>query len=143
MNNQIKETVIYVGSLIFLVVVIAMVYPQYKVYREKLYGEAELQRANYTRQIQIVESHAKLESASNLANADTIRAHGIAASNRIIGQSLNDNPSYLQWLFIDQIKDSKNQIIYVPAGNLGFPLPIQEATRLEKPVAPAPITETK
>lgn len=134
MDRTTKDFVIYAALVIAAICTIAMVYPQYKVYKERKMGEAELQRANYSRQIQIVESHAKLESASNLAAADTIRARGIAASNKIIGQSLENNPAYLQWLFIDQIKDSKNQIIYIPAGNLGFPLPIQEATRLQKPV---------
>lgn len=139
MNQQTKEAALYFLTIVTVVVSIALIWPQYKVYKERKSGEAELQRANYSRQIQIVESHAKLESASNLANADTIRAHGIAQSNKIIGQSLENNPAYLQWLFIDQIKDSKNQIIYVPASNLGIPMPIQEATRLEKPVLPISI----
>jgi hypothetical protein len=141
MNQQTKEAALYFLSIVIVIVSIALLWPQYKVYKERKMGEAELQRANYSRQIQIVESHAKLESASNLAAADTIRARGIAASNKIIGQSLENNPAYLQWLFIDQIKDSKNQIIYIPAGNLGFPLPIQEATRLQKPVVLPPPTE--
>lgn len=141
MDSQTKDFIKYVSILIVVVCVILWLYPQYKVYKERKLGEAELQRANYSRQIQIVESHAKRESASNLAAADTIRARGIAASNKIIGQSLENNPAYLQWLFIDQIKDSKNQIIYIPAGNLGFPLPIQEATRLQKPVVLPPPTE--
>lgn len=138
MNQETKEIIRYGSIIITIICLILWAYPQYKVYKERKYGEAELQRANYNRQIKIVESHAALESASNLANADTIRAHGIATSNKIIGQSLNDNPSYLQWLFIDQIKDSKNQIIYIPSGNLGFPLPIQEATRLQKPTVVLP-----
>jgi hypothetical protein len=141
MDSQTKDFIKYVSILILVICVILWLYPQYKVYKERKSGEAELQRANYSRQIQIVESHAKLESASNLAAADTIRARGIAASNKIIGQTLENNPAYLQWLFIDQIKDSKNQIIYIPAGNLGFPLPIQEATRLQKPVILPPPTE--
>jgi hypothetical protein len=138
MDKVTRDFIIYAALVIGAICLLFWIYPQYKVYKERKMGEAELQRANYSRQIQIVESHAKLESATNLADADTIRARGIAASNRIIGQSLNDNPSYLQWLFIDQIKDSKNQIIYIPAGNLGFPLPIQEATRLQKVALPTP-----
>jgi hypothetical protein len=117
MDRTTKDFIIYASIVIGVICLLFWIYPQYKVYKERKMGEAELQRANYSRQIQIVESHAKLESATNLAAADTIRARGIAASK-------------------------KNQIIYIPAGNLGFPLPIQEATRLQKPVVlPPPPTE--
>lgn len=71
-----------------------------------------------------------MESASYEAAADTIRAHGIAASNRIIGRSLEGNPAYLQWLFIDQLQKTKDQVIYIPSGVMG--MPILEANRLSK-----------
>lgn len=103
--------------------------PQYSVYQQRKTGEAELAKAQYNRQIQVAEAHAKMESANLLAQADTIRAHGIAQSNKIIGESLRDNPAYLQWLWIDNLKDHGNQIIYVPSGNMG--LPILEANRLQ------------
>lgn len=107
--------------------------PQYNVYSAKKEGEALLAHAQSSKEVAVAESKAKMEAASYEAQADTIRAHGIAASNRIIGQSLENNPAYLQWLFIDQLKDTKDQIIYVPSGNGGIPLPIPEATRLAKP----------
>jgi len=59
----------------------------------------------------------------------------LAASNKIIGESLEGNPAYLQWLFIDQLKDTKDQVIYVPSRNMG--LPILEAPRLIKPTPTA------
>ncbi len=76
----------------------------------------------------VAEAKAKMESASFEAQADTIRAHGIAASNQIIGRSLEGNPAYLQWLWIDNLKDTKNQVIYIPAGTMG--MPVLEAGRL-------------
>ena len=105
--------------------------PRYSVYSERKRGESELARAMYSRQVAVAEAHAKMEAASLLSISDTIRATGIAASNRIIGQSLENNPAYLSWLWIDEIKNTSNQVIYVPAGQLG--LPIMEAGRFNKP----------
>jgi hypothetical protein len=108
--------------------------PAYSVYHARKSGEAALAEAQSSRQIAVAEANAKMEAASLLAQADTIRAHGIAASNLIIGQSLDNNPRYLQWLFIDQLKDTKDQVIYVPSGNMG--LPILEAPRLVNHTTP-------
>jgi regulator of protease activity HflC (stomatin/prohibitin superfamily) len=101
--------------------------PQYNVYSARKEGEAQLAHAQSSKEVAVAEAKAKMESASYEAQADTIRAHGIAASNQIIGHSLENNPAYLQWLFIDQLKETKDQVIYVPSGNMG--LPILEAGR--------------
>jgi regulator of protease activity HflC (stomatin/prohibitin superfamily) len=101
--------------------------PQYDVYSARKEGQAILAHAQSSREVAVAEAKAKMEAAALLAQADTIRAHGIAESNEIIGKSLENNPSYLRWLWIDQIKDTKNQIIYLP--NNGQ-LPFTEATRL-------------
>lgn len=104
--------------------------PNYRVYTQRKEGEAILAHAQYSREVAVAEAKAKMEAAALLAQADTIRAHGIASSNQIIGRSLEGNPAYLNWLWLDQIKDTKNQIIYVPAGKMGMPL--MEATRLNQ-----------
>lgn len=114
--------------ILFLIAVGMWGCPTYKVYSAKKAGEAVLAHAKYSREVAVAEAQAKMESSSLLAQADTIRAHGIANSNRIIGESLKDNPQYLQWLWIDQLKDQQHQIIYVPSAGLG--LPILEANRL-------------
>jgi hypothetical protein len=98
--------------------------PQYGVYSARKGGEAVLAHAQSSREVAVAEAKAKMESASLLAQADTIRAHGVATSNRIIGQSLKNNKEYLQWLWIDQIE--KANVIYVPTE---ANLPIMEATR--------------
>lgn len=105
--------------------------PRYRVYSARKDGEAILAHAQSSREVAVAEAKAKMEASSLLAQADTIRSHGIAASNRIIGQSLEGNPAYLQWLWIDELKESKNQIIYIPAGQMG--MPVLEAQRLGKP----------
>lgn len=100
--------------------------PNYNVYQQNLEGEAELARATQNRQIAIQEAQAKKESAQHLADAEVIRATGVAKANAIIGKSLEGNEAYLHYLFINNLEHTKNQVIYLPteAG-----LPILEANR--------------
>jgi len=91
-----------------------LVMPQYKIYEQRNEGEAELARANYSKQTAIQEAHAKMESAKLLADAEVIRAEGVAKANKIIGDSLNNNEAYLRYLYINNLEHSQNQIIYVP-----------------------------
>ncbi len=106
--------------------------PNYSVYQQNLEGEAELARATQNRQITIQEAQAKKESAKDLAEAEVIRAGGVARANKIIGESLKGNDAYLHYLFINNLENTKDQIIYLPteAG-----LPILEANRF-KPIQP-------
>ena len=61
--------------------------------------------------------------------AEVKRAEGTAKANQIIGQSLKGNEAYIHWLWVDTLKDSKDQIIYIPteAG-----VPITESFRLKE-----------
>ena len=95
--------------------------PKYRVYASRKAGEAALAHAQSSREVAVAEAKAKLEAASMLAQADTIRAHGIARSNQIIGKSLTS--AYLHWFWIDNI-DKNNQVVYVPTETN---LPILEA----------------
>lgn len=97
--------------------------PQYNVYSQRKQGEAMLAHAQSSREVAVAEAKAKMESAVLLSQADTIRAHGIARSNQIIGQSLTS--AYLHWFWIDNI-DKSNNVIYVPTE---ANLPIVEAGR--------------
>lgn len=106
--------------------------PKYSVYNQRLQGEAELARAESNRKIAIAEAEAKKESAKQLAEAEIIRAEGVAKANTIIGDSLKNNEAYLRYLYItglNETSDKGNKIIYVPteAG-----LPILEAGRFRK-----------
>lgn len=104
-------------------------YPNYSVWSHAKHGEAELKKAEWNRQIVIKESEAKYHSAKALANAEIERAKGVAEANKIIGESLKNNESYLRYLWINNMeKNPNNQVIYVPteAG-----LPLLEAGRLK------------
>jgi predicted aminopeptidase len=100
--------------------------PSYNVYNQKMEGQAILAHAQSSREVAVAEAKAKMESAALLAQADTIRAHGVARSNEIIGKSLRENEAYLKWMWISDLKDSKNQIIYVPTE---AQIPILEASK--------------
>lgn len=98
----------------------------YDVWAERKAGEAELARAESNRQIKTLEARASMESAKHLADAEVIRAQGVAQANKIIGDSLKGNESYLRYLWIHGLQDGKNQVIYVPTE---ANLPILEASR--------------
>ena len=99
--------------------------PMYNVWSQSLAGKAELQKAEYTRQVAVLEAQAKKDSAQQLADAEIIRATGVAKANQIIGDSLKDNREYLQYLYITGIEDGAkngNVTIYVPTEG-GMPVP--------------------
>jgi len=105
--------------------------PQYNVWSQSLNGKAELQKAEYTRQVAVLEAQAKMDSASKLADAEIERAKGVAEANRIIGDSLKDNPRYLQYLYITGLQEGSekgNQTIYVPTEG-GMPVPTLDMTK--------------
>src|SRR5687768_13747491 len=110
-KTVLKWSTILLITLLGTIVLFAMGCPTYKVYVQRKEGEAKLAEAQSSRQIAVAEANAKMESASMLAQADTLRAIGIARSNEIIGQSITDK--YLHWFWIDNI-DKSNNVIYVP-----------------------------
>jgi regulator of protease activity HflC (stomatin/prohibitin superfamily) len=105
--------------------------PQYNVWRQSLNGKAELQKAEYTRQVAVLEAQAKLDSASKLADSEIERAKGVAEANRIIGDSLKDNPRYLQYLYVTGLQEGSekgNRTIYVPTEG-GMPVPTMDLSK--------------
>lgn len=99
--------------------------PQYTVYPSRLNGEAELEKQKYAKQVAVQAAIAKKESAQLLADAEVVRAEGVAKANKIIGDSLKDNESYLRYLWINGLSEKDNHtVIYVPTE---ANLPILEA----------------
>ena len=114
--------------LLLVLIAVGMVgCPKYNVWQKGLKGQAELKQAEWNRQITIKEAEAKQESAKALASAEVERAKGVAEANKIIGDSLKNNDSYLQYLWIQGLHDGSSEIIYVPTE---AQLPILEAGRL-------------
>ena len=125
-NGFIDPGVAIVGAIGVVVVVTLFVGgPIYNVWSQSLAGKAELQKAEYTRQVAVLEAQAKKDSASQLADAEVIRAQGVAKANQIIGDSLKDNREYLQYLYITGLEEGSNKgnvTIYVPTEG-GMPVP--------------------
>lgn len=120
------------GALVFITLLTTLCMwgcPKYQVYSARLEGEAQLAHARASKEVAVAEAKAKMESASFNAQADTIRVHGVARSNQIIGQSLKNNQEYLHWLWIDNIEKNPNAVIYIPTE---ANLPIMESGRLNK-----------
>lgn len=120
MNSWIR-TCSMVAVFILLAAAVIFGYPQYKVWQQRLAGQAELARAEQNRKIAIQEAEAKKESARALAEAEVIRAEGVAKANNIIGASLRGNESYLRYLWIQTLNDNPQNVIYVPT-EAGLPI---------------------
>ncbi|MFM5932032.1 MAG: membrane protease subunit [Novosphingobium sp.] len=118
------------GAIVLALLAWMIGYPQYRVYSQRLAGEAALAEAQSSRQVAILEARAKKESAISLAEAEVIRAEGAAKANKILQDSLGGPEGYLRYLQIQALEDTKAQLIYVPteAG-----LPVTEARRLQGP----------
>lgn len=108
---------------------IGYLWRSYNVWASGMQGKAELQQADWNRQIIVREAQAKAEAAIDLANAEVNRAKGVALANKIIGDSLRDNEAYLRYLWINNLQNEHNQVIYVPTE---AQLPVLEAQRLAK-----------
>lgn len=125
-NGFTDPTVAVVGLAgVIIIAGLAFGLPQYGVWTKTLSGKAQLQEAEYTRQVAVLEAQAKKDSAQQLADAEIIRATGVAKANQIIGDSLKDNREYLQYLYITGLEDGSkngNVTIYVPTEN-GLPVP--------------------
>ncbi|OJW22953.1 MAG: membrane protease subunit [Sphingopyxis sp. 65-8] len=129
MNKNAGCTLAAVGAAIILLLVFLIGYPQYRVYSQRLAGEAALAEAQSSRQVAILEARAKKESAISLADAEVIRAKGAAQANAILQDSLGGPEGYLRYLEIQALEGTKASLIYVPteAG-----LPVTESRRLDQ-----------
>ena len=95
--------------------------PQYNVWQQGLAGQAELERAGHNRQIAIEEAIAIKDSAGHKAEAEVIRAGGLAKAIAIIGSELETNPSYLRYLWIEGLQQDSSDVIYIPT-EAGLPI---------------------
>jgi regulator of protease activity HflC (stomatin/prohibitin superfamily) len=126
-QNGFIDPIIVIGGL-GAIAVLGLLFiggPQYNVWQQSLAGKAELQKAEFTRQVAVLEAQAKKDSAQQLADAEIIRAQGVAKANQIIGDSLKDNREYLQYLYITGLEEGSNKgnvTIYVPTEG-GMPVP--------------------
>jgi hypothetical protein len=132
LDDGIKLWFSIIGVIFTGIMGILMIMPMFakvELWTANLSGQAILKKAEWSRQVKVVEAKATMDSSIMLANAEVERAKGVAAANKIIGDSLKGNEGYLRYLWIDSLQHTKDKVIYVPteAG-----LPILETTRLNK-----------
>ncbi len=135
-KEEVKEPNIAVFWIVICILVAGIligyaefINPYVHVWQQGMKGQAELARAESNRQIATLEAVAKKESSKALADAEVIRAEGVAKANKIIGDSLTGNEGYLRYLWIQGLQTSEMQVVYVPTE---ANLPIMESRRLEK-----------
>jgi regulator of protease activity HflC (stomatin/prohibitin superfamily) len=86
-----------------------------------LKGQARLAEAEQSRKIAIEEAKAIKEAAQHKADAEIIRAKGVAEANRIIADGLGGSEGYLRYLWIDRMTDRSGDTVYIPT-EAGLPL---------------------
>lgn len=130
MIEKIKLSLFLLTTIAFAIIVICLpvfMYQSFKVYSAGQTGKAELAQAEYNRQIIVRQAQAKKDASTLEAEAEVIRADGVAKANVIVAQGLGGPEGYLRYLYIHMLSEQNDkQIIYIPteAG-----LPILEATR--------------
>lgn len=95
--------------------------PQYRVWQQRMEGNAQLARSESSKQVMVQDAKAKEESAEYQAKAEVIRAEGVAKANKIIGESLKNNDGYLHYLWIHNLELGNHDVIYIPT-ETGLPI---------------------
>jgi regulator of protease activity HflC (stomatin/prohibitin superfamily) len=124
-----NEDIIFLAIISMAILAVAGLvffgWPVYNVWTKGMGGEALLREAESTRRVSVLEATAKRDSAVMLAAAEVERAKGVAEANKIIGASLENNPRYLQYLYITELAEGAergNKTIYIPTEG-GMPVP--------------------
>lgn len=87
--------------------------------------EYRLHKATIEKRILVEQARAEADAAVEEARAEVERARGTAEANLIVADSITE--PYLRYLYINSLRNTDNQVIYLPteAG-----LPILESQRL-------------
>lgn len=111
----VKYTRWIVGFVFVFVVLYMTIIPRYRVWSQEMVGKAELAKAEQNRQIRVQEAKALKDSAKFQADAEVIRAEGVAKANKIIGKSLEGNEAYLRYLWVNAMTEKESiSTVYIP-----------------------------
>lgn len=116
--NFFTKSWVTAAGVLMVIALLMFIMPQYGVWQQGLKGEAELARAEQSRQILIEQAKAERESAK-------YRAEAIA----IVGKAAKDYPEYRYQEFLGAFGEafregSIHQVVYVPTEGM---VPITEA----------------
>lgn len=123
------------GATAALVLLCMLGLPYYNVYSQRMEGEAQLAKAESTRQTKVLEAKAERDSAGMRAEAEIIRARGVAQANEIMANSLGGPEGYLRWKYIEMLEASaghgNRDVVYIPT-EAGLPI-LEAGKRGAKP----------
>ena len=126
-RGQEDVAVCLMGCIVLILLVLGGCWgiPHWRVFSNRLEGEAEFARAEQNRKIKIEEAKANLEAEKMNAEAEVERAKGAAKAIEIENGKLTT--TYIQYLWVRQQAGAKNKIIYIPTEAC---MPILEAGRM-------------
>jgi hypothetical protein len=105
--------------------------PKYNLYKANTEKQAVIKEREAQSIAAEFEARSRVTQAQANADAEVIRATGLAEAQAIIAETLTED--YIRYLYIQAIEGNPNQIIYVPTEG---GLPILESGRLNQ--APTP-----
>lgn len=112
----------FIALLVALIFLAIFGWQWFKVFSAEQSGKAELAQAEWNRQIRVREAQAQLDAATLTAQAEVIRAQGVADANEIVANGLGGPEGYLRYLYIDMLRENEGtQTIYVPT-EAGLPI---------------------
>lgn len=128
-----KHIVYIVLSSIALVGLLAVGIPQYSVWQKRMSGMAELAEAQENKKIMIEVAKANVEAAKLDAEAELIRATGMANAMKIENGQLN--PTYVEYLRVRTLKEM------VLSGNVDEVVLMPNSGSSNPPVVTYPLRE--
>ena len=120
-NGEPRVGLIILTVIVGLLTIIGIgmrVMPQYRVWSQEMRGRAELARAEHSKQILMIEAQAMLEAERLNAQAEVVRAKGMAEAIAIEGGYLTE--LYIQYLWVRAMAGNPN-VIYIPT-EAGLPI---------------------
>ena len=117
------KTFLFGTVTVFIVLaVIIFGWQWFKVFSAEQSGKAEYAQAEANRRIAVLEAQALKDSAALKAEAEVLRAEGVAKANKIVADGLGGPEGYLRYLYIHMLDESpEKQIIYIPT-EAGLPI---------------------
>lgn len=116
-----KKKLIIASGVTAFIVGSVVIGPFYKIWHQQMEGRAKLAESEFSKQVLIQEAKAKEEAAKYQAQTEITRAEGVAKANKIIGESLKDNSSYLHYLWLQNLEAGNHDVIYIPT-EAGMPI---------------------
>ena len=116
--GKVTAHVIVIGASLIVLMMAGL--PVYNVWSKGLSGRAKLSEAEYSKQVQLEEAKANLESEKLNALAEVERAKGAAEAIRIEGGQISEN--YIRYLWVRQQGNLNDKtVIYIPT-EAGLPI---------------------